>query len=73
MWTWLAGACGLFCLAVNDGLVLTAVKGSAPATPLRPLALGHEAPAGGEAGQLYNAIGAPDMERGRHCPAAGCR
>jgi hypothetical protein len=42
IWTLLAGACGLLRLAVNDALVLTAVKGPAPATPLRPLILGHE-------------------------------
>src|SRR6185437_12415530 len=48
MWTLLAAACGLLRLAVNDALVLTAVKGSAPATPLRPLILGHEV--------LYNSI-----------------
>jgi diguanylate cyclase (GGDEF)-like protein len=48
MWTLLAAACGLLRLAVNDSLVLTAVKGSAPATALRPLVLGHEA--------LYNSI-----------------
>jgi predicted signal transduction protein with EAL and GGDEF domain len=47
-WTLLAAACGLLRLAVNDALVLTAVKGSAPATPLRPLILGHEV--------LYNSI-----------------
>ena len=44
----LAGACGLLRLAVNDCLVLTAVKGSAPSTPLRPLILGREV--------LYNSI-----------------
>jgi len=43
MWTLLAGACGLLRLAINDGLVLTAVKGSAPTTSLRPLIVGHEA------------------------------
>jgi diguanylate cyclase (GGDEF)-like protein len=48
MWTLLAGACGLLRLAVNDTLVMTAVKGSAPATRLRPLILGPEA--------IYNSI-----------------
>ena len=48
IWTLLAGACGLLRLAINDCLVLTAVKGSAPSTALRPLILGHEA--------LYNSI-----------------
>ena len=43
VWTLLAGTCGLLRLTVNDGLVLTAVKGAAPATPLRPLILGNEA------------------------------
>jgi diguanylate cyclase (GGDEF)-like protein len=42
LWILLAGACGLLRLAVNDCLVLTAVKGSAPSTPLRPLILGPE-------------------------------
>jgi diguanylate cyclase (GGDEF)-like protein len=48
MWMLLAGACALLRLAVNDCLVLTAVKGSAPSTPLRPLILGNEV--------LYNSI-----------------
>jgi hypothetical protein len=48
MWMLLAGACGLLRLAINDSLVLTAVKGSAPSTPLRPLVLGSEV--------LYNSI-----------------
>ena len=48
MWMLLAVACGLLRLAVNDCLVLTAVKGSAPSTPLRPLILGPEV--------LYNSI-----------------
>ena len=43
MWTLLACFCGLLRLAVNDCLVLSAVKGSAPSTPLRPLILGQEA------------------------------
>ena len=42
LWTLLVGACGLLHLAVNEGLVLTAVKGSAPGTALRPLILGKE-------------------------------
>jgi len=41
-WTLLAGACSLLRLAINEGLVLIAVKGSAPTTRLRPLILGHE-------------------------------
>jgi diguanylate cyclase (GGDEF)-like protein len=42
VWMLLAGACGVLRLAVNDCLVLTAVKGSAPSTSLRPLILGRE-------------------------------
>jgi len=48
IWMLLAVACGLLRLAVNDCLVLTAVKGSAPSTPLRPLILGPDV--------LYNSI-----------------
>jgi len=48
MWTLLAGSCGLLRLAVNDTLVMTAVKGSTPATRLRPLILGPEA--------IYNSV-----------------
>jgi diguanylate cyclase (GGDEF)-like protein len=47
-WTLLAAACGVLRLAVNDTLVLTAVKGSAPKTLLRPEILGAEA--------LYNDV-----------------
>ena len=47
-WTLLAAACGVLRLAVNDTLVLTAVKGSAPKTRLRPEILGAEA--------LYNDV-----------------
>ena len=47
-WTLLAAACGVLRLAVNDTLVLTAVKGSAPKTRLRPEILGGEA--------LYNDV-----------------
>ena len=47
-WTLLAAACGVLRLAVNDTLVLSAVKGSAPKTRLRPEILGAEA--------LYNDV-----------------
>jgi diguanylate cyclase (GGDEF)-like protein len=47
-WTLLAAACGVLRLAVNDTLILTAVKGSAPETRLRPEILGGEA--------LYNDV-----------------
>lgn len=42
-WTLLAAGCGLLRLFVNDGLVLAAVKGSAPATMLRVEITGSEA------------------------------
>ena len=41
-WSLLAAACGLLRLIVNEGLVLTAVKGSVPATSLRPLITGKQ-------------------------------
>jgi diguanylate cyclase (GGDEF)-like protein len=47
-WTLLAAACGVLRLAINDTLILTAVKGSAPKTRLRPEILGGEA--------LYNDV-----------------
>ena len=43
LWTVLAAGCGLLRLVVNDGLVLTAVKGSAPETRLLPEIAGAEA------------------------------
>lgn len=43
LWTVLAAGCGLFRLAVNDALVLTAVKGSAPETRLFSEIAGAEA------------------------------
>jgi diguanylate cyclase (GGDEF)-like protein len=43
LWTVLAAGCGLLRLAVNDGLVLAAVAGSAPATRLLPEIAGREA------------------------------
>jgi diguanylate cyclase (GGDEF)-like protein len=43
LWTLLAVGCGLLRLVVNYGLVLTAVKGAAPETPLRPEIIGAEA------------------------------
>jgi diguanylate cyclase (GGDEF)-like protein len=42
-WTAAAAVCGLLRLAVNDTLVLTAVRGSSPGTPLRPAIIGPEA------------------------------
>ena len=47
-WTLLAAACGVLRLAVNDTLVMTAVRGSAPQTRLRPEIFGAEA--------LYNNV-----------------
>ena len=41
-WTLLAAGCGLLRLIVNDGLVLAAVKGSAPATMPRAEITGSE-------------------------------
>jgi diguanylate cyclase (GGDEF)-like protein len=43
LWTVLAAGCGLLRLLVNDGLVLTAVKGSDPGTRLLPEITGAEA------------------------------
>jgi diguanylate cyclase len=43
VWTLLVVGCGLLRLALNDGLVLTAVKGSAPQTRLRSEITGSEA------------------------------
>jgi diguanylate cyclase (GGDEF)-like protein len=43
LWTMLAVGCGLLRLAVNDGLDLAAVKGSAPGTRLLPEIAGAEA------------------------------
>jgi len=43
VWTLLVVGCGLLRLALNDGLVLTAVKGSAPQTRLRSEIIGAEA------------------------------
>jgi diguanylate cyclase (GGDEF)-like protein len=43
LWTALAAGCGLIRLIVNDGLVLAAVKGSAPDTPLLHEVAGTEA------------------------------
>jgi diguanylate cyclase (GGDEF)-like protein len=43
VWTVLVVGCGLLRLAVNYGLVLTAVKGAAPETPLLPEIIGAEA------------------------------
>jgi diguanylate cyclase (GGDEF)-like protein len=43
VWTLLVVGCGVLRLALNDGLVLTAVKGSAPETRLRSEITGTEA------------------------------
>lgn len=43
LWTMLACACGLLRLAINDALILAAVKGSAPETRLLPEIAGPEA------------------------------
>ncbi|MGE5287286.1 MAG: GGDEF domain-containing protein [Micromonosporaceae bacterium] len=43
VWTLIVAGCGLLRLSINDTLVLTAVKGSEPTTPLRPLVLDREA------------------------------
>jgi diguanylate cyclase (GGDEF)-like protein len=43
LWTMLAAGCGLLRLAVNDGLDLAAVRGSAPGTRLLPGIAGTEA------------------------------
>jgi diguanylate cyclase (GGDEF)-like protein len=43
LWTVLAAGCGLLRLAINDGLVLAAVKGSSPGTRLLPEIAGVEA------------------------------
>jgi diguanylate cyclase (GGDEF)-like protein len=43
LWTALAAGCGLLRLVINDGLVLAAVKGSAPETRLLPEISGAEA------------------------------
>jgi diguanylate cyclase (GGDEF)-like protein len=43
VWTLLVVGCGLLRLALNDGLILTAVKGSAPETRLRSEITGTEA------------------------------
>jgi diguanylate cyclase (GGDEF)-like protein len=43
LWTLLVVGCSLLRLAVNDGLVLTAVKGGAPETRLLPEIVGAEA------------------------------
>jgi diguanylate cyclase (GGDEF)-like protein len=43
LWTVLAAGCGLLRLVINDSLVLTAVKGSAPQTRLLPEITGAEA------------------------------
>jgi diguanylate cyclase (GGDEF)-like protein len=49
VWTVLVVGCGLLRLALNDGLVLTAVKGSAPQTRLRSEITGAEAVFGSSA------------------------
>jgi diguanylate cyclase (GGDEF)-like protein len=49
VWTLLVVACGLLRLALNDGLVLTAVKGAAPQTRLRSEITGSEAVFGSSA------------------------
>jgi diguanylate cyclase (GGDEF)-like protein len=48
-WTLLVVGCGLLRLALNDGLVVTAVKGSAPQTRLRSEITGTEAVFGSSA------------------------
>jgi diguanylate cyclase (GGDEF)-like protein len=48
-WTLLVVGCGLLRLALNDGLVLTAVKGAAPQTRLRSEITGSEAVFGSSA------------------------
>lgn len=49
LWTLLVVGCGLLRLALNDGLVLTAVKGAAPETRLRSEIIGAEAVFGSSA------------------------
>ena len=49
VWTLLVVGCGLLRLSLNDGLVLTAVKGSAPQTRLRSEITGTEAVFGSSA------------------------
>ena len=49
VWTLLVVGCGLLRLALNDGLVLTAVKGAAPQTRLRSEITGAEAVFGSSA------------------------
>jgi diguanylate cyclase (GGDEF)-like protein len=49
VWILLVVGCGLLRLALNDGLVLTAVKGAAPQTRLRSEILGSEAVFGSSA------------------------
>jgi diguanylate cyclase (GGDEF)-like protein len=49
LWTLLVVGCGLLRLVLNDGLVLTAVKGSAPQTRLRSEITGAEAVYGSSA------------------------
>ena len=49
VWTLLVVGCGLLRLALNDGLVLTAVKGAAPQTRLRSEIIGAEAVFGSSA------------------------
>jgi diguanylate cyclase (GGDEF)-like protein len=49
VWILLVVGCGLLRLAVNDGLVLTAVKGAAPQTRLRSEIIGGEAVFGSSA------------------------
>jgi diguanylate cyclase (GGDEF)-like protein len=61
-WTLLVVGCGLLRLALNDGLVLTAVKGAAPQTRLRSEITGAEAVFGSSAelalGTLVTFVGA---------------
>lgn len=56
LWALLVAGCGLLRLVVNDGLVLTAVKGSAPGTRLLREAAGPEAVFGSVAELLLGTL-----------------
>ena len=58
LWTLLVAGCGLLKLVLNDGLVLTAVKGSVPGTRLLREAAGPEAVFGSVAELLLGTLAA---------------
>jgi diguanylate cyclase (GGDEF)-like protein len=62
-WTALAGGCALLRVAVNDGLVLAAVKGSSPGTPLLPELIGPEAVYGNVAELSFSVLSAFAVSR----------